>query len=157
MATNAAIGPNYNALEEAKADISGMHSLVYLMDKGVVDAKRDKNFYVSYVGSLFRSMRFGLNQAHGKAAIMSLNYFAENGGMIFNEKTSRWTIDYPRFTDNVASLATALLILEGDGDNVKVQAFFDRWAVVSPRIQQSLDKVNHLPIDVLPEYSIKWH
>lgn len=157
MATNAAIGPNYNALEEAKADIVGMHSLVYLMAKGVVDAKRDKNFYVSYVGSLFRSMRFGLNQAHGKAAIMSLNYFAENGGMVFDEKTARWTIDYQHFTDNVATLATALLMLEGEGDNAKVQAFFDRWAVISPRIQQSLDKVNHLPIDVLPQYSIKWH
>ncbi|WDE05907.1 hypothetical protein SG34_002955 [Thalassomonas viridans] len=156
MATNAAIGPNYNALEEAKADISGMHSLIYLMDKGIVDAKRRNNFFISYLGSLFRSMRFGLNQAHGKAAVLSLNYFAENGGVSYDKNSGRWTLNDKKFEENIASLAKALLILEGDGDNSKVQAFFDRWAVNSPRIQASLDKVNHLPIDVLPEYSIKW-
>lgn len=157
MATNAAIGPLYNALEEGKADISGMHSLIYLMDKGVIDAKRTENFFVSYLGSLFRSMRFGLNQAHGKAAIISLNYFAEHGGLVFDQHTGRWTVDYQQFPANVSSLAQALLTLEGDGDTAKVQAFFDRWAVITPRLQQSLAKVNHLAIDVLPQYSIKWH
>lgn len=157
MATNAAIGPNYNALEEAKADISGMHSLIYLMDKGVIDKSRANNFYTSYVGSLFRSMRFGLNQAHGKAAILSLNYFAQHGGLIFDESTARWTIDYKRLPGNVASLAKELLILEGDGDNTKVQAFFDKWATISAKVEKSLAKVDHLAIDVLPEYDIKWH
>ena len=156
MATNAAIGPNYNALEEAKADISGMHSLIYLMDKGIVDAKRRSNFFISYLGSLFRSMRFGLNQAHGKAAILSLNYFAENGGVSYDDSTGRWTLNDKQFEENITSLAKELLILEGDGDNTKVQAFFDRWAVNSPRILTSLAKVNYLPIDVMPEYSIKW-
>ncbi len=68
MPVNNAIGPEYNALEEAKADIAGLHSLIYLMDRKVVDGKREKEFFVSYLGSLFRSIRFGLGEPHGKAA-----------------------------------------------------------------------------------------
>ena len=124
MATNAAIGPNYNALEEAKADISGMHSLIYLMEKNVVDSKRKKNFFVSYLGSLFRSMRFGLNQAHGKAAVLSLNYFAEHGDVEYDAQSGRWALNYDKFDDNITSLAKSLLLLEGDGDKTKVQVFF---------------------------------
>jgi hypothetical protein len=76
-AVNEAVGPNYSPLEEAKADIAGMHSLIYLIEQGVLPKEREKEYFVSYLGSLFRSIRFGLNQAHGKAAAISLNYFLE--------------------------------------------------------------------------------
>ena len=113
---NVAIGPNYNPLEEAKADIAGLHSLAYLIDKGVVEKAREREFYVSYLGSLFRSVRFGLNQAHGKAAAISLNYLVANGGILYNTATKRWSIDFLRIREGVKKLATELLILEGDGD-----------------------------------------
>ncbi|RMF59308.1 MAG: hypothetical protein D6743_16525 [Calditrichaeota bacterium] len=156
MAVNAAIGPNYNALEECKADIAGLHSLGYLMDHGVVDSNKAQTFYVSYLGSLFRSVRFGLAEAHAKAAAIALNYLLENGGLTYDSSTQRWAVDFAHFREGVKSLAARLLILEGDGDNGKVEQFFERWARLTPEIESSLAAVKDLPIDVLPHYSITW-
>jgi len=156
MAANAAIGPNYNALEECKADITGLHSLVYLMENGVDDKARAMEFYVSYLGSLFRSVRFGLQQAHGRAAAIELNFLLENGGILFNEESKRWSVDAANFPQGVSKLAEELLILLGDGDNEKVEAFFAKWLKITPLLQQSLDAVSDLPTDVIPQYSIKW-
>lgn len=156
MAVNASIGPNYSALEEAKADVTGLYALAFLIDKGVVDAGKEKNFYVSYLGSLFRSVRFGLHQAHAKAASIELNYLQEKGALVYNSDSSRWTVNFDKFREGIKLLAADLLILEGDGLNENVQKFFDKWGVLSPPLQASLEKVNDLPIDVLPQYSIKW-
>ena len=156
MAVNAAIGPNYSPLEEAKADIVGLHSLVYLMDNGIVDRTKEKVYYVSYLGSMFRNIRFGLKQAHGKAAAISLNYLLENGGMSYDGNTKRWSIVFENFRGNIKNLGRELLILEGAGDNERVQEFFDRWATITPNLQSSLDSVKDIAIDVLPRYSIKW-
>ncbi len=157
MAANASIGPNYNPLEEAKADITGLYSLFYLMDKGVEDADKANEFYVSYLGSLFRSIRFGLEQAHGKAAAISLNYLLANGGILYNQQTQKWSIDFANFQNGVKNLATELLILEGDGDNAKVQAFFDKWTTQSPELKTSLELTKEIAIDVLPIRSISWN
>lgn len=156
MATNAAIGPNYNALEEAKADIVGLHSLAFLMDQGVLDAERENEFYVSYLGSLFRTIRFGLGQAHGRAAAISLNYLLDQGALRYDKESGRWGIVFDKMRDGVGSLSTELLILLGDGDPEKVAAFMDEWGVVTPPIQAAMDATRDLPIDVLPQYSVKW-
>jgi len=156
MAVNAAIGPNYNALEECKADIAGLHSLAYLMDAKVIDSNKEKYFYVSFLGSMFRSVRFGLNEAHAKASAISINFLLKNGGLTYNSSSGKWAVDFNHIREGISKLATHLLVLEGDGENIKVQKFFDTWAVMTPEIEASLEKVSDLPIDVLPNYSIKW-
>lgn len=156
LPANAAIGPAYNALEEAKADIAGLVSLAYLMDQDVVDASREKEFYVSYLGSLFRSIRFGLAQAHGKAAALSLNYLVDRGSITYDQDSWRWSIRFENFREGVRDLAHDLLILLGDGDGRKVQDFFNQWTQMTPMLRDSLAKVGDLPIDVLPNYTIKW-
>jgi len=156
MAANAAIGPNYNGLEEAKADVVGLHSLYYLMDKGVVEKNREREFLVSYLGSLFRSVRFGFTEAHGKAAAIELNYLMENKSLVYNKDAKRWSVDFEKIRSGIADLSRVLLILEGDGDGQKVQQFFDGYVVVSPELKESLDLVKDIAIDVLPKYSIQW-
>lgn len=155
-AVNAAIGPNYSPLEEAKADVSGLHSLAFLMKKGVVDKEKAKSFYVSYLGSLFRSIRFGLDEAHGKGAAMSLSYLKDQGGIVYNDSTGRWLIDFDKFENSVKQLTTDFIILEGDGDNTKVQAFFDQWTKETPELARAIEVTRTLPIDVLPVRSITW-
>ncbi len=156
MAANASIGPEYNPLEEEKADIAGLHSLVYLMDKGVIDKSKEKYFFVSYLGSLFRSIRFGLNEAHGKAAAIELNYFVKHGSIVYDSTKKFWSIDFATIREGVKKLANELLILEGNGDGQKVTEFFDKWKYMTPELQASLDAVKNIAIDVLPKYEIKW-
>ena len=156
MAANAAIGPNYSPLEEAKADVVGLYSLAYLMKEGVVDSTQARYFYVSYLGSLFRSVRFGLEEAHGKAAAISLNYLSENGGIIYDEGTNKWSIDFKNFEEGIRKLSKELLLLEGDGDNEKVQTFFDQWTNETPQLTKAFEAVDDIAIDVLPVRKLKW-
>jgi len=156
MAANAAIGPLYSPLEEEKADIAGLHSLAMLIDKGVIEKSREREFYTSYLGSLFRSIRFGLNEAHGKAAAIELNYLVKQGSILYDQSTGKWSIDFGKIRDGVRTLANELLVLEGNGDGRKVQEFFDRWTMMTPELQTSLDAVKDIAIDVLPQYSISW-
>ena len=156
MAANAAIGPNYSPLEEAKADVVGLYSLAYLMKEGVVDPNGARNYYVSFLGSLFRSIRFGLDEAHGKAAAISLNYLLANGGINYDETSNKWSIDFDNFEEGIKKLSSDLMILEGDGDNEKVEAFFDKWTKETPQITKAFETVEDIAIDVLPVRSIKW-
>lgn len=156
MAANAAIGPNYNPLEEAKADVVGLYSLAYLMKEGVVDKQGARSYYVSFLGSLFRSIRFGLDEAHGKAAAISLNYLLENGGINYDEATNKWSIDFDNFEDGIKKLSAELMILEGDGDNEKVEEFFTQWTKETPQLTKAFETVEDIAIDVLPVRSIKW-
>lgn len=156
MAANAAIGPNYSPLEEAKADVVGLYSLAYLMQEGVVDEQGKRNYYVSFLGSLFRSIRFGLEEAHGKAAAISLNYLVANGGINYDELTNKWSIDFDNFEEGIKNLSADLMILEGDGDNTKVEEFFEKWTKETPQLTKAFEAVEDIAIDVLPVRSIKW-
>jgi hypothetical protein len=156
MPLNAAIGPNYSPLEECKADITGLVSLAYLIDKGVVDKAKEKSFDVSYLGSLFRSIRFGLAEAHAVGSAIALNYLYKEGSIDYDSTTQRWSVNFDKFRAGVRDLDRELLTLEGDGNAANVQKFFDRWAVISSEVRSSLDKVKELPVDVLPHYTVKW-
>ena len=156
MAANPAIGPNYSPLEEAKADVVGLYSLAYLMGEGVVDPKGARNYYVSFLGSLFRSIRFGMEEAHGKAAAISLNYLVVNGGINYDEATNKWSIDFDNFEEGIKKLSAELMILEGDGDNDKVEDFFAKWTKETPQLTKAFETVEYIAIDVLPIRSVKW-
>jgi hypothetical protein len=153
---NNAIGPEYSALEEAKADIAGLYSLIYLMDNRVVDRSREKEFFVSYLGSLFRSIRFGTGEAHGKAAAVSLNYLVANGGILYDASTKRWSVDFKHFRAGVGKLVRELIMLEGDGDPAKVGEFFGKWSGVTKPMETAIALVRDLPVDVMPVYSVRW-
>jgi hypothetical protein len=157
QATNAAIGPAYNALEESKATIAGLLSLAWLMDEGVVDPADEKKFYVSSLGSMFRSVRFGVEQAHGRAAALALHYLTERGALSYDADSGRWSIEFDRFRDGVRSLAEEVLTLLGEGDSDAVNQFLDSWTGMSPELEASLAKVADLPTDVMPSYQIKWN
>lgn len=156
MAANAAIGPPYNALEEAKADIAGLVSLAYLMDQGIVDPAREREFYVSYLGSLFRSVRFGTQQAHGAAAALSLRYLAREGAISQDPESGRWSVVFDQFRAGVRSLAAELLVLLGDGDGGAVREFFATEGGMTDDLEGALERVADLPVDVLPTYRVTW-
>jgi hypothetical protein len=156
MAANAAIGPEYSPLEENKADMAGLHSVAMLIDKGVIDRSLEKKVWVSFLGSLFRSIRFGLNEAHGKAAAIELNYLWKNGGILYDPAKKTWSVDFANIRQGVSKLAAELLILEGNGDGDKVKAFFAQWSYMTPELQGSLDAVKDIAIDVLPVYTVLW-
>jgi hypothetical protein len=150
-----AMGPVYSGLEEAKADVVGMFGLAWLVDKGVLPAARLEEFYASYVAGIFRTLRFGTGEAHGRAEMMEFNYLLEQGGLTLApaESGSRYVIDYTRARAALAQLAKQLLEMEATGDRARAEAWFARYDVMPAPLKAALAATNDIPVDVYPVYS----
>ena len=142
-----------SALEEEKADVLGLHMVQALSDGGNLDDEDVSRNYVTFLASLFRSVRFGAADAHGRANIASFNYLAQSGAFTRDDQTGRYRVDVEKFRDGINSLAEKILRLQGDGDYEGVGKFFDDYGKVSPTLSQDLAKLKTrgIPVDVVFE------
>ena len=140
----------YSPIEEAKADITGLWALQYLIDKGVVDKQMEQTLYVTYLASAFRSVRFGINEAHGRGVAMQFNYLTDEGAFKFDEQTGRFSVDETKIKDAVRKLTTELLTIEAEGSHDKAQAILDKYAVIRPPLKSALDRLKDVPVDIEP-------
>ncbi len=159
-----AIGPVFSALEEAKADVVGMYGLQLLLDKGVLPTDRIPEFYASYVAGIFRSVRFGVSEAHGRAEMMEFNYLSEQGAVQLQpvpgtmgerdaNRPQRYVVDYGKMPDAIASLAKQLLMFEATGDRAGTEAWFNKYGKMPEPLQHALAKTGDIPVDVEPIFS----
>ncbi|UCC72874.1 MAG: Zn-dependent hydrolase [Gemmatimonadota bacterium] len=153
---NQALTTHYSWIEEAKATIAGLESLNYLIDAGIVDPGLRHDYYASYLGSIFRTIRFGTGEAHGLAALVELNYFLENGAITYDTGTRRYAIDYDALPGKVTELAEVLLTIEAAGDFDGAQALQDAYGTVGPALRAALERVAGVPIDPSPIYQNIW-
>src|SRR5207237_2093677 len=116
-----AIGPTYSGLEEAKADVTGMFGLKWLVDRGALPKERLEEYYASYVGGIFRTVRFGTAEAHGRAEMMEFNFLSERGAIIGHSDANgrRYVVDYAKIGDALAALTKELLEIEATGDRAR--------------------------------------
>jgi len=153
---NQALATHYSWIEEAKATAAGLECLSYLIDAGVIDPSMQRRYYASYLGSIFRTIRFGTSEAHGLAALVELNHFLVNGGILFDESTGRFAVDYETMPGQITALAETLLRIEATGDAAGAQALQDRYGTVSSDVRAALDRVRDVPIDPSPVYENVW-
>jgi hypothetical protein len=144
-----AIGPLQSALEEAKADIVGLYGLAWLMDHGALPKANSNDYYASYVAGIFRSVRFGIAEAHGRAEMMVFNYLAEQRALN-REPSGRYAIDFVRMPGAVASLAKELLEIEATGDRPRAEAWFAKYDKMPETLKAALAKTSSVPIDIDP-------
>ena len=145
-----AIGPVFSALEEAKADVTGMFALEWLVDHGELPKERLQEYYSSYLASVFRTVRFGTGEAHGRAEMMQFNVLAE-GGAIHHEAAGRYAIDYAKIPAVLASLAKELLEIEATGDRSRAEKWFAKYGTMPGELKTALEAAKDLPVDLDPE------
>jgi hypothetical protein len=141
----------YSAIEEAKADISGLFALQYLMDKGVLDKALQEAVYETFLASAFRSIRFGLSEAHGKGIALQLNWMLDAGAFRVNPDGT-FAVDASKVKDAVTRLTGELMTLQAEGDYAKASAMLGRLAVVRPEVQAALDRLATMPVDIAPRF-----
>jgi Peptidase family M49 len=151
QAIRLALKDTYAAIEEAKADISGLWALQQLADQGVVSADVAKSMYTTFLASAFRSIRFGLTDAHGKGVAMQLNYLLDHGGVTANADGT-FSVVPGKIKDAVAGLTHDLMTIEAEGDYAGAQALLTKMAVIQPDVQRALDKLTDVPVDIEPRY-----
>jgi len=149
-----ALGVLHSGIEEAKADIAGLYSLLYLIKKGLFKTSTAEEVLVSFLASCFRSIRFGLNEAHGKGIAIQMNWIMENGGFLYDEKTGYFSVDFKNVEKGITSLTKEILEIQGDGDAKRAQALVDKYAINWERTQKALDKLQEkqVPVDIEPHF-----
>jgi hypothetical protein len=145
-----AIGAPYSGLEEAKADIVGLFGLKWLVDHGVVPKEKLNGYYLSNVAGIFRTVRFGVAEAHGKAEMMEFNYFVDRKVIRRLDANGRYFVELEKMPAAVADLAKELLEQEATGDRARTEAWFKRYGTMPADLAQALEKSSDVPVDVDP-------
>jgi len=153
VAINEAIGPAYSGLEEAKADVTGIFLAKWLIDQKLLPASELDSVYGSYVAGIFRTLRFGTGEAHGRAEMMEFNYLLEHNALTLGAD-SRYTIDYAAMPAAIAGLCETLLTFEARGDRAGVEAWFAKYDLMPASLTQALDATKGIPVDVTPEFEL---
>ena len=143
----------YSAVEEAKADITGLFMLGYMLDKKLLpgagpDAAR--KMYTTFLASAFRTMRFGINEAHGRGMALQFNYLMDKGAITASDGTFRVVPE--RMPNAVRDLARDLLTMDTVGDYMGAKEMLEQLAVLRPPVAAALDRLKDLPTDINPTH-----
>ncbi len=138
-------------LEEAKADISGLWALQYLMDKGVIDKRQERSMYITFLASTFRTLRFGLDAAHARGMALQLNYLLDRGAVRLTSE-GQFALDLRKTKQAVTQLTRDIMLLQARGDYAGVKQLFDRMIVIRPEVQRVIDKLTNVPVDIAPRF-----
>jgi hypothetical protein len=141
-----------SALEEAKADVSGLFALQFLVDRQKLDAVFNESMYRTYLASMFRSIRFGINEAHGRGVAVQLNYFLDNGGVTVSSDGT-FAVNAERIKQNVIDLTRDIMTIQARGDYAAAKQMIEKLAVVRPQVQTILDRLKDVPVDIEPRFT----
>ncbi len=148
----------YGAIEEAKADVTGLFALQYMMDHskemglGKIlpsDDAAQRQLYVTYLASAFRSLRFGLNDAHGKGMAVQFNYLADKGAFV-PHSDGTYSVDMNKIRGAVRDLDHDLLTLEAEGNYAGAKKMLDELGIIRPSVKRSLAGLGSIPTDIEP-------
>ncbi|HET8666666.1 MAG TPA: hypothetical protein VFM10_01730, partial [Terriglobales bacterium] len=150
----------YSAIEEAKADATGLWALGYMMDHATemnvgdtlpTDEAAQRQLYTTFLASSFRTLRFGITEAHGKGMALQFNYLMDKGGFVANPDGT-FSVNYTKVKDAVRDLTHDLLTVEAQGDYAGAKKMLDTLSVIRPEVQKAMDKLQGIPTDIEPEF-----
>lgn len=142
----------YSTIEEAKADISGLWALRQLADRKLIDPAITRTMYTTFLASAFRSIRFGINEAHGRGIAVQLNYLIDAGAFKVLPGGT-FAVDEAKIADAVTSLTREIMTLQAEGSYVKAKDLLDRLGTVRPNVQKVLDRLTNVPVDIEPNFT----
>jgi len=142
----------YSAIEEAKADVSGLFALQFLIDKGQLDKNLQRTIYTTLLASAFRSIRFGINEAHGRGQAIQLNYLLDRGGFTVNSDGT-FSVDEAKIREAVTSLTRGIMTLQAEGSYAKAKAMIDSLGVIRPETARVLSRLADVPVDIEPRFT----
>ena len=140
-----------SSMEEGKADILGLYMITELHKAGELGDVDLRDFYVTFMTGIFRSIRFGAASAHGRANMVRFNFFLDEGAFVRNAETGRYSVDFERMETAIANLSRLLLTLQGDGDYEGATKLTETKGIVTPQLQADLDRLTKasIPVDIV--------
>ncbi len=151
---NAALRETYSAVEECKADVVGLFATLWLIERGVFPRDLLPRTMATYLAGIFRSVRFGIDEAHGRANIVAFNFLRRAGAFTYDASRGRFGVDGARFAPAIRDLARALLTLEAEGDADGARRFLAEYGGMPDEVARALQRVRHVPVDIRPRYPL---
>lgn len=142
----------YSALEEAKADISGLFAMQYMIDKGVLPRSLERPLYTTYLASSFRTIRFGTTEAHGRGMVLQFNYLFDHGGFVANPDGT-FAVNMDKIKAGVEGLTREIMTVQAEGNYAKAKALLPRPDSIKPEVARALDKMGGVPVDIEPKFT----
>jgi hypothetical protein len=153
QAVRLALKDTYAAVEEAKADIAGLWALQQLVDKGAISSEIGQAMYRTFLASAFRSIRFGVSEAHGKGIALQINFLLDHGAVVVNGDGTFSVVD-AKVREAVSGLTHELMTLEAEGNYGGAQDLLKKMVVVRPEVQRVLDRLTDVPVDIEPHFAL---
>lgn len=146
-----ALKEQYSALEEGKADILSLYLITQMAEKGMLGEKELMDNYVTFMASIFRSIRFGVASSHGKANMVRFYYFQESGAFSRSETNGTYKIDFEKMQVAMKNLTLLILTTQGDGNYDLAKALVERSGFIKEELQADLDRLRELkiPVDIV--------
>ena len=145
----------YSTLEECKADILGIYNNIFMIEKGVFPESFEKEIWVTALAGVFRSTRFGINEAHGGGEAIIYNYLIENGGFEFTAETEKVKVNFEKAATVIEELANKVIMIQANGDYQAAKDLKAKYVVLSPSLKLLQEKLEVLPVDIKPNYEIE--
>jgi len=149
---NAELKELYSPIEEGKADIMGGYNVLYMMERGELDAAERESYLATHFVGLFRSMRFGVVAAHARGAAFQYSYFIDSGAVTWDDDAQKYRIDFDKMAQAVSDLTRDVVVLQGNGDYDAAKAFLDQYANLDANAEGIIASLTHLPVDIQPVY-----
>jgi hypothetical protein len=150
ITVNKALAEHYSPIEESKADVLGLYNVPFLIDKGWIPAEKEKEIYTTYLAGMFRSMRFGVHEAHGLGTLIQFNFLKEKGAFILDEETGKFHVDPAVVKNAIKELAQKLLILEGNGNYEDAEKFIEDYGKLDEITERTIASLADIPVDIKP-------
>ena len=144
----------FSTLEEAKADVMGIYNILALIEQGEMPKELRKTLEPTYVAGLFRSARFGVDEAHGQGVVAQFNYLTEKGALQVDQN-ARYRAVSDKFPGAIRDLLHDMLMLQAAGDYQGTKNFLDKYGKATPALREAIGRLNDLPVDIRPQYTIE--
>ncbi len=142
----------FSTLEEAKADVMGIYNILALIGRGDMPADLRRSLEPTYVAGLFRSARFGVDEAHGQGVVAQFNYLIGKGALEV-DSAGRFRAVSERFPDAIKDLLHDMLTLQAAGDYAGTRRFLETYGKPTSELRAAIDRLKDLPVDIRPIYA----
>ena len=152
---NKMLADSYSTLEEAKADVCGNYNVQFLIDRGVFLKELEQTLYVTYLGEMFRLVRFGIESAYTRACMIQFNYLMAKDAFQFDDQTEKFSVNHTKVKKAIKELANLLLTVQAEGNYKAAKNLIKNYGVMTESMQAALDKLSDIPVDIKPLYEIE--
>ncbi|MBN2184414.1 MAG: peptidase [Candidatus Krumholzibacteriota bacterium] len=152
---NKMLSNTYSAIEEAKADVVGEYNFYYLINEGFYDNRLENETAVSFLAGFFRSVRFGVDEAHGRANMIIFNFMKEKGAYKQDPDTGLWSVDFALAKSAVRALSQEILMIQARGDYDAAKKYIEKYGNMGEDVAASLKKLDQVPVDIIPSFEIE--